>query len=178
MKIKPTIVAVLAVASVGGATLLGGSLVHAQSIESGNTIVDKIATKFNLNRDEVKAVFDEAHSERKVEMKSRISDHLQSKVDDGTLTVDQKNALEAKLEELETKREALKDQGFSHREMHEQMKADRDDLESWAKEQGIDIQALLPMGHKGRGGHGFGLRHSMDESSSSSTDDTADTFSN
>ena len=159
MKIKPVLVAAAATVAVGGATLLGGSMVHAQSASNGDGIIDKIATRFNLNRDEVKQVFDEVHQEHEAEMKTKMSEYLQSKVDDGTITADQKAAIEAKQAEMQTKREALRDQDLTPEQRRDAMKTMMDEMKTWAEQQGIDISTLMPQGGPGRGHHGMGMGH-------------------
>lgn len=159
MKLKPTLVAVLTTAAVGGATLVGASAVHAQSSSSGSTLVDRIAARFNLQPEEVQSVFDEVKAERKTEMKLNMSDRLQAKVDDGTITAEQKTAIEAKLEEMHQKRQSFKDQDLTHEEMRTQMEQARTELETWATEQGITLSDILPVmkhgGHHMRGGAGM-----------------------
>ncbi len=156
MKIKPMLAVAMTSAAVGGATLLGGALVSAQSNTNSTGIVDKIASRFNLNPSDVQQVFDEAHQERESAMKQKVSEHLQSKVDDGTITNEQKSAIEAKLVEMDAKRDTLRDQELSPKERRDAMRSLHEELKTWADSQGIDLQSLLPSGGKGHGRHGMG----------------------
>ena len=73
-------------------------------------------------------------------MRGGDNDRLQDAVDDGDITAEQKTLIESKLDELETAREAQ-----------------RDELEQWAEDKGIDAKYLIGggMGMMG-GGRGPG----------------------
>lgn len=178
MKFNKQLLAVGLVTAVTAGSLVGVSAASAQGSNNQSSIIDKIATRFNLNRDEVQAVFDEEHAARAAEMKTMHSEHLQDLVDDGKITAEQKTAIEAKMDELQTKREEMKEQDLTREERRTQMKAERDELKQWAEEQGIDMSLLRPEGIMGRnhgrgGGHGM---HTMDDSSwDDSEDHSADT---
>ena len=172
--------AALAIAlAVAGA---GIGAVNAASDDSGktnpmSTLVQAIADKFNLNKDEVQAVFDdqekEMQAERKtqmaemeVKMKQNLTDRLAKAVKDGNLTQDQADLITAKNAELEAARkdssETIKGMKTMTEEertaLREKMQAQRDALKTWAKENGIS-EEYLPMMGGGMGGHrgpGFG----------------------
>jgi polyhydroxyalkanoate synthesis regulator phasin len=139
------------VTTIAAASALGIGAASAQS-SSGTSIVDRIATKFNLNRDEVQTVFDEQHTEMEANHEQEQSTRLQALVDKGTITADQKTALEAKHTEMEAARDALKDQNLTREEMHTKMDAARTEFETWAKDQGIDLATIRPMGGMVHGG--------------------------
>jgi len=121
-------VSALTVLLIGGASMSA----FAQGHNSDGSLVDKVASKFNLNKQDVQAVFDEERQAHQQEQKANKSADLQSKVDDGTITADQKAAIEKKLEEMHTSREQSKTA-----------------LEDWAKQNNIDVKYVM-MG--GRGG--------------------------
>ncbi len=133
-----------------------GSAVHAQAQgkDGPNTIVDAIAEKFSLNRDDVQDVFDEQRKEHHAEFEDKRSQRLQELVDDGTLSQEQFDALQAKHAELEDAREALKDQDLSRGEMHKKMQELMTSFESWAQDQGIDLTEIMPHHGMKRGGPG------------------------
>jgi hypothetical protein len=112
------------------------SIASAQTSTSGTSLIDKIATKFNLKKADVQAVFDADRTERQAERLAENSTRLQSLVDKGTITADQKTKIEAKQKELQTKRDA-----------------ERTELEKWATDNGIDAKYLMG-GGMGRGGKG------------------------
>lgn len=121
----------VAITAISGATMLGSTAVNAQ--ESGGTVVERIASKFNLNKDEVQKVFDEVRDEQQAERQKDMSERLQDKVASGDINAEQKTLIENKFKELQTKREA-----------------EHDALEQWAQDNGIDKKYL----HGGRG-HGM-----------------------
>ena len=162
MKISKSMLAGGIVTTITAASILGVGAVSAQS-SSRDSIVDKIATKFPINRDELQSVFDEQHDEMEAKHEQRQATRLQELVDNGTITADQKTALQAKHEEMEAKRETLKDQNVTREEIHTQMETARTEFETWAKDQGIDLKAIRPEGGMGIGRHG-GPRGGMEGS--------------
>jgi hypothetical protein len=125
---KPVIMAA-AVATIGAASILGVSSVNAQSGES-DSLVDKIASRFNLNRDEVAATLDEFKDERHAEHMTKVTDGLQAKVDSGDITAEQKTAIEAKLTEL-----------------HDEHETEREAVQKWAEDNGVEMRYLMGRGH-------------------------------
>ena len=111
-------------------------IASAQTSTNGTSLVDKIATKFNLKKADVQAVFDANKSEKQAEHTADVSARLQSLVDKGTITADQKAKIEAKQAELKTEREA-----------------ERTALQKWATDNGIDAKYLMGGAMGGRGGH-------------------------
>lgn len=147
--------------AVGLSTVVGVGMASAESGTSGSTdpmssLVQKIATKFNLNQDEVQKVFDEERSAHETEREQKQAERLQKLVDNGTITAAQKTAIEAKIKELKTERKANKDEmkNLSEQERKTKMDAKKTELEAWAKEQGIDLskfQGIFMGGHGPRG---------------------------
>lgn len=125
---------------VGGATLAvvatslaGFTSASAQTATGSDSLVEKMASRFNLNQDEVEAVLDEAHQEREAEREEMISERLQKAVDSGDIAEEQKSLIEAKLKEL-----------------HEKREAERENLQAWADENNIDRQYIVGgRGHQG-----------------------------
>jgi polyhydroxyalkanoate synthesis regulator phasin len=156
MKITKSMLAAGAVTTVAFASLAGLGTVSAQSNNpNGSSIVDSIATKFGLNKDEVQAVFDEHKDQMHANHEQRHEQRLQELVDNGTISADQKAALDAKHDEMEAAREALKNQDISREEMQEQMKKAHEEFKAWAIEQGIDPEDIKPEeNHRGMGHHG------------------------
>ena len=157
---KKASLVVMGIATLGimGASAIG---VSAMSSSSGDGLAARLATKFNLNKDEVSAEIksyrDEKHAERENDIKAEVSANLQKKVDDGTITAEKKTAFEAKLEEIrvarEVEREANKESDTkpSRGEMEAKRKAEKSEMDAWLKEQGInlDLKDVLPA-HGGR----------------------------
>lgn len=139
-----------------GASAIGVSAVSAASNNNGQDgLVSKIASTFNLNQDEVQKVFDENREEHQAEHKARLEKRLTKAVENGKISEDQKNLILAKMDENKAFFESLKDMSKSERKTA--LKNHREDMKSWAEENGIDKEYLLPSHHFGRhGGHGEG----------------------
>ena len=123
--------------------LCGVAVVGAQT-ENGKgdylPIIQKLADKFNLNIDEVKEFFEENRTER-----------IQEKLTKSGLTEEQIESLRAKKEELREEWGLLKD--LSPEERRAKMQEIKEEMKSWAEENGIDSGALNGFG--GRFGKGF-----------------------
>jgi restriction endonuclease len=105
------------------------------------TLISRIAQKFNLSETDVKAVFESVRDERLEEMKTEREEKLSQAVSDGILTEVQKQALLSKMEELMGERQQNKEK-----------------LRAWFSEQGIDETKLRDyLGPVGRG-EGRGIK--------------------
>ncbi|OGI29116.1 MAG: hypothetical protein A2288_01180 [Candidatus Moranbacteria bacterium RIFOXYA12_FULL_44_15] len=164
---KKVVVSVLALTAVLGAGAYGiKGISGANAAENGRGffLVEKIAEKFGLNKDEVEKVFEENRQEQQTRMKTNSEEKLSEAVSKGELTETQKQLIIAKRAELEQEREKNRE---AHRnlsdeerkaEMEKQraeMNGKREALEKWAKENGIDMAHLMGMG----GGMNHGGRH-------------------
>lgn len=143
---KGLIVAAAAVVIGGSGLAVTRAASAATNDNSANktSLIDKLATKFGLNKDDVQKVFDENHAERKVEHQAKQSERLQKLVDAGTITVDQKAKIEAKITELQTKRDAEKStfKDLTSDERKARMNANKAEIDQWAKDNGIDLTKL------------------------------------
>ncbi len=131
------------------AVLAGGLLtVTGASAQNSSTkhdaIVQKIADKFGLNKDEVQKVFDEEHTARQAEMETKNAQRLDTLVSEGKITEAQKTLIINKQKELREKHQANRGnfEGKTPEEMITQMEAERIALEAWAKENGITTEYL------------------------------------
>ncbi len=103
-------------------------------------IVQKIADTFHLNPSDVNNVFQQQKQMNQDQRKQKLNDYLEQKVKDGTITEDQKNKIETKLDELH---QQLKSENKDQR--HQDRQDLRSQLEQWAKNNGINnIDQLLP----------------------------------
>jgi len=157
MKLNKNLLIAMAVTSIATGSIIGISAVSAHGGgENKNELVTKLAEKFNVDASEVESVFKKQHAEMKAEREVKRTERLQALVDAGTITAEQKTALEAKFEEMATTRQALKNQDLSLEEIHAKMDEGRSAIESWAKEQGINLKDIRPEGGQmGGRGHGF-----------------------
>lgn len=110
-------------------------------------IVEALITKFGLNREEVKQVVVSEREAHQQQMDDKLTERLARAVADGKITEDQKNALLAKHEEMQSKRDELKD--LSPKERREKMQAWHEEMKKWADEQGVDMPQMgFRMGHQ------------------------------
>ncbi len=96
---KSLIVATI-VGAVGTGTVATGAIASAESgtatdTDSMSSLVDKIASTFNLDKAKVQEVFDEQRSEMETKREAEVEAKLQTLVDDGTITTEQKTAIKA-----------------------------------------------------------------------------------
>lgn len=154
-----------AVALLLGTVVMGGSLLigsaSASNSDHRSALMERIATKFNLNTSEVETVFNEERDARRAEMKAKFEDRLAQAVRDGKITDAQKSLIIEKHESLINERETLKEawRNMTREERKSAMEKRRNDLESWMKANNIPdgIFGLgMGMGKVGRGGHGMG----------------------
>ena len=141
----------MAVATLGVVGAVGVSQVYAQDATDGTAplIIQNLAKTFGVSEDEVKTVFDNTRDQRQDE-------HLDELVADGTLTQEQRDALEAKQEEMQTKREEIFNSSMTAEERRTAMQDLHDEMQTWAEDQGIDLPEMGPRGGI-RGGMGEGM---------------------
>lgn len=153
MKSRNLILAAAAATVISGASIAGASTVSAQS-DQGDSLIDRVSNTFNLDRSEVQSVFDTAKEDRMAEREAAREAFLLSKVDEGVITTEQKTLLEDKFAEIKEAKSALKDSDLTKEEMKEQFASTKEDLQAWADENGIDLEAVRPdkddRGHRGR----------------------------
>jgi septal ring factor EnvC (AmiA/AmiB activator) len=160
---KQVVIASLA-AVIGATGLTGIGVVSAAtdtsySSNSMTGLVDAVASKFNVNKADVQAVFDEQRDKMEAKRTEQVKTDVAQLVKDGKLTQTQADALLKKRDELQAEREAAKrsitetDKTSDQRQA--EMDAKRTELETWAKEQGIDRQYLRFVMGGGRA-HGMG----------------------
>lgn len=126
---------------------------HSASAESNNPktgIIDKLSQKFNLNKDDVKKVFDEERDSRQAEHQQKFKDKITQLVKDGKISQAQADKITAKQAEMQTFMESLK--GKTADERHKAMDAKKTELQAWAKSNGIDEKYLMPGFGNGNGG--------------------------
>jgi hypothetical protein len=120
-------------------------LFQAGKAEHMSSLVQKIADKFGLNKDEVQAVFDEEHKEMEAKMEGKHEERLSQLVTDGKITEDQKALILQKHKELRESMlndiEEMKD--LSPEERRAEMQARHDELKAWADENDIDPKYLM-----------------------------------
>jgi len=160
---KKSLLVAGAVTSIGLAGVTGIGIASAATDNTNaagsSSLVDKIASKFNLNKSDVQAVFDQDRSDHEAKRQANVEKELSQAVTDGKLTSAQKDLILAKQKEfkstMDSQRDSMKDKTREERKTF--MDQQRTDLENWAKSNGIPTEYLrfvMPGGHGGpRGGH-------------------------
>ncbi|MCA9333274.1 hypothetical protein KDA00_05385 [Candidatus Saccharibacteria bacterium] len=160
MAIKKTLLLAGAIATIGLASF--GVIGPVAADTNGNSLADKIATRFNINQDEVQDVIDQHRDDMKAKHQEKLEERLSKAVEDGNITEEQKTKILEKLDQLKQDREANKDkvQNMTQEERKAFMEEKRNELKTWAEENGIDQEYLhIFGGHHGHGGPGFGDKH-------------------
>lgn len=158
------------VTALGAAGLLGGVAFATTNNTSAGSLVDAIASKFNLNKNEVQKVFDERYTAMEQERESEVKDELAQLVKDGKLTQEQMDKIAAKRIELEKWREENRAamQGKTVEERQSLREQHRAELDAWMKDNAVPAEyRYLLMGGRGpseaggmggRGMHGGMMR--------------------
>lgn len=159
---KPLLVAGIAsgiaFGSISGAGLASAAQTN-KADDGQSSIVDKLASKFKLDKKEVKAVFEEQHTQREAAQQTKVEAALTKAVTDGKLTAEQKDKILAKRAEIKADREknhdSMKDKTDAERKaFRDQKKAE---LTQWATDNNIPEDYLKYVhggGHGGQGQHG------------------------
>lgn len=150
----PTALIVIAIMA-----LFTSSQTLADDTTSQPVIIQKLVERFNLEEDEVEAVFADVRHEHHMVMHEKLSERLSQAVADGSLTQDQKDAILAKHDEMQADREAMRWEfdDMSREERREKMQERHQEMLSWASENDIDPQYLSIVS----GNYGPRGRHAM-----------------
>lgn len=149
INIKSKITLSLLVLILTGLGVFGITRVSAQDSSNYPSIIQKLAQKFGLKEEDVQAVFNQDKEERHTQMQARFEEQLAQAVTDGKITETQKQLILEKHKELEANRQpwiGMKDK--THEERRAARDAERQELESWAKQNGIDLDYLGGFGHR------------------------------
>jgi hypothetical protein len=137
-----------------GSAMFVATKTFAESAQSEPTdLIQKIADRFGLNKDDVKAVFDQNREEHHAKMEEKFTAKLDQYVKDGKITEEQKQLIINKRKEMHSERETNMPamQNLTAGEHRQKMEEKRTALETWAKQNNIDPSYL--MGGFGRKGH-------------------------
>lgn len=137
---KKILVPTMLVVTLIAVSVLSVSVVSAQNAATTLPLVEKIAQKFGLNKDEVQGVFDEYRDEKQADMYAKFAEHLNDMVLDGKITSEQRKAILDKHEEIQAKMEGFKD--LTPEERRTKMKEVHDEMTTWMKDNGIDFPVM------------------------------------
>lgn len=130
---------------------LGVIPVRAQS-QNQSQIVQRLASRFNLNVDEVQEVFEEERAAHHALMLESFEEKLNEAVAGGKITADQKQMILDKHEEMYAKMDEIRSLNLSPEEMRAKMDQYRSELRAWAESENIDVP-LFPFGKGEKRGH-------------------------
>lgn len=153
---KQAIIASIATAGVAASVLVGG-VTFAQTTAQGSNptanLAQAIASKFNLNKDDVAKVIEEQHQ-------TEMNDRLTQAVKDGKLTEDQKNKIIAKQAEIKPKLDAARAE-TDETKRKAAMDAIHTEMQQWAKDNNIPkgFGMMGPRGHGHGGPGGMGMHN-------------------
>lgn len=136
-------------------TLAAAGQIKADEQGNSSSLIQKLVEKFNLNKEEVQAVFNEEREERQAENQTRFENRLTQAVTDGKLTEEQKQKILAKHAELQAQMEAERQsaEGLTPEQRREAAKERHEALKTWAEENGIEVDWLEGR-HQGKGPRG------------------------
>lgn len=177
-KLKKSLIIGAGVATIGVAGITGvasASALSATTSSSGSStsslvdssLIDKLAVKFNLNKDQVKAVFDANQSDHQAAMKASRTAALKADLSSGKITQAQYDYIVAAQADIDTLMSSAGSPDTQSATVKASIKTKVDALRTWMKSQNLNLSNLglgLGFGH-GRGDHG----HDVDDSTSSST---------
>lgn len=156
---KKSLLVVGSVTSIGLASAVGIGVASAATDtanHNSSSLVDRLASKFDLKKSDVQAVFDQDRSEREAQRQAQLEKELTQAVTDGKLTSAQKDTILAKQKEvkaaMQADRDSMKDKTAAERKAAMDQK--RTDLENWAKENNIPTEYLRYVMGGGHGPHG------------------------
>ena len=170
---KTSLLAAGVVTSVAAIGLIGLPSASAQEGSFASGIASSLAERFNLSEAEVETFLDEQRdtfrAERQEARAEARAERLAELVEDGTLTQEQADTMTEMKEAMQAEKQELKDQDLSREEIREAMSELREEFQTWAEEEGIDLEEIRgDHDKKGRrGGSGFGQ---LDQESEETSD--------
>lgn len=141
------------IVGIGGVQLVSADSAPTSTNGSEQSLVDKIASKFHLDKSKVQAVFDEDRQAHHAEMEQKRADALAQAVKDGKLTQAQADHITAVWNEVDAIMKKSDDSKSSAAD-RQAVKDKLDALQQWAKDQSIDLGSIV-----GMHAHDMGMRH-------------------
>lgn len=146
-----SVAGVVGLASLAGIVTATSMTVSADTIKEKverTSLVDKIAERFNLNKDDVQKVVDETKTEHQARHQQKLEDRLAKAVENGKITETQKAAITAKYQELRQYQASIVDKPV--KEQRQLMETKFDEVTTWARDNGLG--QYVTMLHFFRGG--------------------------
>lgn len=172
-KLKTALMVGAGVATIGlgGLGVASAATNNSSSTSPDSSLVDKIASTFNLDKSKVQAVFDQNRADYMKEMQAKRADALKQAVTDGKITQAQADYITKAWADIEAQRPA--DGSKPSDSQREAIKTKRDALQTWLKQQNIDLHTVLRSEGFTHGRHGDSQGTTSGSSSSSSSSTTS-----
>ncbi len=153
-RIKTAVMVGASVASIGiaGVGVASAATTSTTNTDPSSSLVDEIASKFNLDKTKVQAVFDQDRADHKAQMQTKRAAALKQAVTDGKLTqaqADHMTAAWADIDKLMDGTSPDKQSDATRTAIKQKM----DDLRTWEKAQNLDLRSIVELGGPGHG-HG------------------------
>jgi hypothetical protein len=136
-------------------TILGGALLTAQQTQAfwgakpeQGEFAKTLAQHLGVSEDNVKAALTKMRDEHQQQHVQELTTKLDALIAEGKLTQAQKQAVLTKFQQIHQQQEKEMENGGSPGTMANrktQRQAKKAELESWAKEQGIDLSLIMPV---------------------------------
>lgn len=136
-----------------GLGVFGVGQISAQSDDMHSTMIQKLSQKLGISEDKINSAFEQIHSERKSERKAFLEQKLNQAVNDGKVTDAQKQAILNKFSEMKdfkVDKDSFKNMTAEQRRNAMQQK--KQEMESWAAQNGLSLEILHELMGHGRGG--------------------------
>jgi len=149
MNIKKPMLAVAAL-SVIGVGAMGSATYALEDSATGEktSMVDKLVSKFNLDKTEVETFFKEERAAHDVKRSEKMTEKLAEAVKDSTITQEQSDYITKAMTEIDVLR-SESTPGEQDDTTRDAMKEKRDALRDWAKENDVELNVLGGKGHRG-----------------------------
>lgn len=144
-----------AIIGIGGLSLANRA--SADTTHPHESIIERLAAKFNLNKSDMESVFDEERKAHQTEMSAKLEERLAQAVTDGKITEAQKALILEKHQELQSQRESEREtwQNMTREERRTEMQKRHDELNAWLEANNIPTDLFPEFGNmNGNGRHG------------------------
>ena len=130
--------------SVVSAGIVGATTVFAQGQNSVGSLAQEIASKFNLNQNDVQAVVNQHQQEVQAKQEAKYENYLADLVKQGKITQQQEQLILTKHNQLISQIQSFA--SLTPAQRRAQMQTSFKDLRNWAKQNNITLKYLRPFG--------------------------------
>lgn len=143
---KKTVITLAVIGSIAGLGLVNAQRASAFGFgPHDGTFVSKLAQKLGISEDTLNNALSQLRSEQQTERETALITRLDGLVKEGKITEAQKQLILDKHAELKSAREAQREEfkNLSMQERQAKLEQQRQDLEAWAQNNGIDLKLVL-----------------------------------